>query len=458
MIDNQPSTRNTRSIIGPSVEIVRDTDDILNVDTTLGAVSLTLQNIRTSGLMLTPRCVYINDTGGQSSVNPITILGAGGDLVNNAASLVIASNGANATCQISNQTEWAVSGTGISTAGITGIGAVNRIAKFTAPDIIGNSQIFDNGVSVGINTITPNALALLDLESITKGLLVPRMTTAQRNAIVAPPTSLLLFNLTTNYYEYYSGTTWLQVMDRSELENLMVYNANFSYSSFENFDKGVIPQGWAQTSSGAPATVNYVQPYESGAIGRVVLNAPGPAALFASLTYSNGYNYLLNFSDCIFTKWNCRFKRDPANVGVMLVGMANQPGTAVPSVFANVIALVHDPNNMTGANPGLLTTFFVWIKDSSGQSIYNTGVSPNNTYQQVNFEYNYSNPLAPYVAVTINNVLVATVPGSDANLFVSQAAGANAGLKPVLYTGKTVAASGGNQLIVDSFNIIRRWI
>lgn len=61
--DNQTVTRNTRTIIGPSIEIVRDTDDIINVDTNLGAVTLSLQNIRLSGLMLNPRCISVNDIG-----------------------------------------------------------------------------------------------------------------------------------------------------------------------------------------------------------------------------------------------------------------------------------------------------------------------------------------------------------------------------------------------------------
>lgn len=455
MEGNPTITKNLRTIIGPANEVIRDTDDIINVDTSLGSVSLTLQNIRLSGLMFLQRCVIINDIGGQVSVNPITLLASGGDLVNNAASIQITSNGANAKCTVANQTEWAVGGTGISTSEITGIGTVNYLPKFTAPLIIGNSQIFDNGVSVGINNAAPNASALLDLASTDKGILIPRMTTVQRNAIATPATSLIIFNTSNNAYEYYDGFAWKRLVNADET---YLYNPNQTYSYFENFDRGVIPSGWTQLSSGAPATVNYTQAYETGAIGQVQLNAPGPAALFASVTYSNGYNYLLNFSDCIYTKWNCRFRRDPADVGVMLVGLANVGGSAVPTVFANVIALVHDRNNMTTANPSLSNNLFVWVKDASGQTRYDTGIAPTNVWQKVDFEYNYSNPLAPYVNVWINDVLVVTVPGSDANLFVSQAPAAGAGLKPVIYTGKTIAATGGNSLRADSFNIIKRWI
>jgi hypothetical protein len=37
------------------------------------------------------------------------------------------------------------------------------------------------------------------------------MTTTQRNAIITPATSLLLFNTTTNQYEFYTGTKWVPV-------------------------------------------------------------------------------------------------------------------------------------------------------------------------------------------------------------------------------------------------------
>lgn len=223
----------------------------------------------------------------------------------------------------------------------------------------------------------------------------------------------------------------------------------------ENFDKGTVPLGWTQATSGGPATVSYTQAYETNSIGQAQLNAPGPAALFASLTYGNAYNYILNFTDCLYTQWNSLIRRDPGNIGVSLVGLANNGGSAVPSAFGNVIALVHDPGNMTTVNGGLTGNWFVWVKDASGQSLYNTGIAPTGTWQFVEFEYN--NTGVPHVEVKINGAVVATVPNTDPNLFVSQAPAANAGLKPVIYCGKTIAATGGNQLRVDQFNLYRKW-
>ncbi|HOY28953.1 MAG TPA: hypothetical protein PLR96_08255 [Flavobacteriales bacterium] len=49
----------------------------------------------------------------------------------------------------------------------------------------------------GINNQTPDASALLDLTSTDRGLLVPRMTAIQRNAIPVPALSLMIFNTAT---------------------------------------------------------------------------------------------------------------------------------------------------------------------------------------------------------------------------------------------------------------------
>jgi len=66
------------------------------------------------------------------------------------------------------------------------------------------------GGSVGIGTSSPSASALLDVSSTTKGALMPRMTTTQRDAISSPATGLELFNTTTNTKQIYDGTRWVE--------------------------------------------------------------------------------------------------------------------------------------------------------------------------------------------------------------------------------------------------------
>jgi len=59
---------------------------------------------------------------------------------------------------------------------------------------------------VGIGTATPDVSAALDVTSITKGLLIPRMTTASMFAIVSPAKGLMIYDTQTNQLKVNIGT------------------------------------------------------------------------------------------------------------------------------------------------------------------------------------------------------------------------------------------------------------
>lgn len=62
---------------------------------------------------------------------------------------------------------------------------------------------------VGIGTTNPDPSSILDINSTTGGILIPRMTMAERNAIVSPATGLLIFQIdNTQGFWYYNGTAW----------------------------------------------------------------------------------------------------------------------------------------------------------------------------------------------------------------------------------------------------------
>ncbi|MCP3906851.1 MAG: hypothetical protein GY712_02425, partial [Oceanicoccus sp.] len=74
---------------------------------------------------------------------------------------------------------------------------------------------------VGINTdgSSPDTSALLDVKSTDKGMLVPRMTTAQRTAISSPATGLLVFDETTGGIWFYNGSIWEDLSSGDNLGN-----------------------------------------------------------------------------------------------------------------------------------------------------------------------------------------------------------------------------------------------
>ncbi|MDQ2772163.1 MAG: tail fiber domain-containing protein, partial [Bacteroidota bacterium] len=71
----------------------------------------------------------------------------------------------------------------------------------------------NDGGGVGIGNSGPVASALLEMSSTSKGMLVPRMTAAQRGGIGSPATGLLVYQTdgTTGFYVY-NGTAWTALL------------------------------------------------------------------------------------------------------------------------------------------------------------------------------------------------------------------------------------------------------
>ena len=80
-----------------------------------------------------------------------------------------------------------------------------------------SSNIYNNGGSIGMGTTSPDSTAVLDMTSSTKGVLIPRMTSTNRNAIANPATGLLVFqtDAPAGFY-YYDGVKWLLLDSNTE--------------------------------------------------------------------------------------------------------------------------------------------------------------------------------------------------------------------------------------------------
>lgn len=66
---------------------------------------------------------------------------------------------------------------------------------------------------VGIGTINPNPSSQLDISSTTKGMLAPRVTTAQKMAIASPAQGLLVYDTDENAFYYYDTSipAWVKI-------------------------------------------------------------------------------------------------------------------------------------------------------------------------------------------------------------------------------------------------------
>ncbi|HEB62516.1 MAG TPA: hypothetical protein ENI82_05110, partial [Bacteroidetes bacterium] len=81
--------------------------------------------------------------------------------------------------------------------------------------------ILKNG-KIGIGISSPDPSSILDITSTGKGILVPRMTSAQRDAITSPATGLLIYQTNNNKgFWYFDGTSWLSLNDSEYVSDII---------------------------------------------------------------------------------------------------------------------------------------------------------------------------------------------------------------------------------------------
>lgn len=108
-----------------------------------------------------------------------------------------------------------------------------------------------DSASVG-QTTAPNAKAVLEASSTTKGVLVPRMNNTQRDAIAAPPTSLLIFSTTDGAYEFYNGSSWVALATGGSA----ISSLNGLTASTQTFAVGTAGTDFAISSTTSTHTFN----------------------------------------------------------------------------------------------------------------------------------------------------------------------------------------------------------
>ena len=157
------------------------------------------------------------------------------------------SNMGAATDQVMKWDDTANAGAGGWVAGDVGSGNVTSVSVFSANGVSGTvdnttdpaipaitldlGDITPTSVAVNASDAAADASAALDITSTDKGILIPRMTETQRDAISSPATGLMIFQTdgTSGFY-YYNGTIWIAV-GKGDMSNPMSAAGDIIYSS-----------------------------------------------------------------------------------------------------------------------------------------------------------------------------------------------------------------------------------
>ena len=123
---------------------------------------------------------------------------------------------------------------------------IGRLAWFFILSItVAGPVVVQAQVAINADGVSANSSAMLDIKSITRGMLVPRMTSAERTGITSPATGLLVFDTDTNSFWFYNGTQWEQLVKASQLPGPVVITPALLTATTNNynptgFDKATI--------------------------------------------------------------------------------------------------------------------------------------------------------------------------------------------------------------------------
>jgi hypothetical protein len=103
-------------------------------------------------------------------------------------------------------------------------------SAFVNPWVLAGNDVYNTIGEVGIGTSTPAATAALDVSSTTKGVLIPRMTAAQKSAISSPSNGLLIFqtDAPAGFY-YYNGSAWISISNPGTTTKFLPHSNNFAH-------------------------------------------------------------------------------------------------------------------------------------------------------------------------------------------------------------------------------------
>ena len=161
--------------------------------------------------------------------------------------------------------------------------------------LFGFSPVFPQGAAINTTGATAHSSAILDLSSSNQGVLVPRMTETEKNAISAPANGLLIYQTSpVAGFWYFDGSQWTQAIGPAGSTGPTgptgpAGSNSFNYSSFastvfENSSRYMI-------NSGNSGSVNF---HAGGANNSTSSNAGGFAQTIWSVWYSNSTDLMMN--------------------------------------------------------------------------------------------------------------------------------------------------------------------
>ncbi len=222
---------------------------------------------------------------------------------------------------------------------------------------------------VGIGTTNPDASSLFEVQSTTKGLLTPRMTTAQRTAISSPANGLLVYDTDESAFYYYESAAWSRLKGAEKRDNYVLVKSQADLpapsGSVITLDENTFYE--INGTIALTASINLNGAYVSGldatedvlsySGGTVFSGSTGGSIRNITITGARAFNISASVSESLLVQ-NTIVANTTTSVGTI----AN-----LGLFFGNIVQFLNNADGVTYTNIGnLLLNNQAWLSSNSG--------------------------------------------------------------------------------------------
>ena len=229
-------------------------------------------------------------------------------------------------------------------------------------------SFFSYSQNVGIGTTTPHASAALDISDTSRGILIPRMTIAQRNGIQNPAEGLMVYQTDSTYGFWYWGRgSWKNIINSIQGYDTTYKGIRipFSSSTLWTCPPGVFKvavQLWGAGGGGGASSFSVNYHYggkggNGGQNGQNVAVIPGKTYSIIVGVGGEGGGYSYAGSDGGATSFDGIFSAEAGKGGAIFYGGYTAPnglnGAIIPfSVpYPSFTSRSYIPSNLTITSP-----------------------------------------------------------------------------------------------------------
>lgn len=197
-------------------------------------------------------------------------------------------------------------------------------------------------LSFGLNTIAqvainndgspPDGSAMLDVKSTTGGILLPRLTNVQRDAIIYPVAGLFIFNIDESSIQFYNGSTWKAMGNFSCIpqQPTNITGNNYPDCNQSGLTYSIAEIAWA-------SSYNWTIPTDA-----TITGGQGTTDITVDMGTQNGNVSVRAESGC----GNSAYKDLPITIGIPA-----QPGSITGNAYpeCNATAIIYSIDAVNGA-------------------------------------------------------------------------------------------------------------